>query len=753
MASIWGDEDALLAAFMGEEDQSIHTAQQEDCLQLKLQSVAEDSPHCWTYAIFWQLATTAEQGKQSLCWGDGYFNANSIGVSLHAPACSRSDQQRRRQVLRELQAMVEGQNLAELDAALDADVTDTEWFFLVSMMNSFPMGVGTPGRACATSQCIWVSGSDQAHKIHCTRAQLGQQFGIHTIVCMPTATGVLELGSSDVIPEAPALLQRVGVYFPDSIWHSTFFACNGPSQGSQGRSSAISGNKSSLSVNNTSTSNPVYGSHVSSNELVRKATGDLSGRVTCSDAISAKQMGENFLVGVCGLSPSSTSLVSCRSEFEDTAVFPKFQNVRQASQTPNCIDNAFSEEQNNKHPVGEAISYGGRGQSKMSVTDQNVYGWGKTNSSTSFDLIHGCHKPKQGCQPSMLTGNDGFLNSQDVHHIHGVDLRELSHLSRELCDPCLRSNTKRGSNSGLGNNKVYRASDASFQQSAKAQVDTAHKLSGLRHKPNTALSSLKEVTNCADVESRSTEMEASLIEAQSMVSVGDQKPMVTVGDQKPKKRGRKPANGREEPLDHVEAERQRRERLNQHFYALRAVVPNITKMDKASLLADATTHIQAMKVKMHEMEVEKKSLLEQLEALRGKEASGSGGAPPMFMDPNGGGFTYAMRSGLGDQSSCSTVVTDNSSVVGCTSCKLGVQVHCLVGGEALIKVQGALENHCVAKVMKVLQDLQLQVSHASVSSSQHTVSQTLIVRMRDPHLLTENQLVAAISQRGLTCSC
>ncbi|MCO5583471.1 hypothetical protein L7F22_037382 [Adiantum nelumboides] len=115
MASICGGEDALFIAFMGEEHQSIHATQQEDCLQLKLQSAVEDSPHSKMYAIFWQLATTTEQGKQSLCWGDDYFNANSIGVSQHAPAGSSSDLERRGQVLRELQAMVEGQGLAKLD--------------------------------------------------------------------------------------------------------------------------------------------------------------------------------------------------------------------------------------------------------------------------------------------------------------------------------------------------------------------------------------------------------------------------------------------------------------------------------------------------------------------------------------------------------------------------------------------------------------------------------------------------------------
>ncbi|ONM27069.1 Transcription factor bHLH3 [Zea mays] len=48
-------------------------------------------------------------------------------------------------------------------------------------------------------------------------------------------------------------------------------------------------------------------------------------------------------------------------------------------------------------------------------------------------------------------------------------------------------------------------------------------------------------------------------------------PPPVMEDRWPRKRGRKPANGREEPLNHVEAEHQRREKLNQRFYALRAV--------------------------------------------------------------------------------------------------------------------------------------------------------------------------------------
>ncbi|CBI17963.3 unnamed protein product, partial [Vitis vinifera] len=78
-----------------------------------------------------------------------------------------------------------------------------------------------------------------------------------------------------------------------------------------------------------------------------------------------------------------------------------------------------------------------------------------------------------------------------------------------------------------------------------------------------------------------------------------------VDERKPRKRGRKPANGREEPLNHVEAERQRREKLNQRFYALRAVVPNISKMDKASLLGDAISYITDLQMKIRILEAEK----------------------------------------------------------------------------------------------------------------------------------------------------
>lgn len=96
-----------------------------------------------------------------------------------------------------------------------------------------------------------------------------------------------------------------------------------------------------------------------------------------------------------------------------------------------------------------------------------------------------------------------------------------------------------------------------------------------------------------------------VLNSQSIQSALDLSNQDSLTDRKPRKRGRKPANGREEPLNHVEAERQRREKLNQRFYALRAVVPNISKMDKASLLGDAISYITDLQTKIRMMETEK----------------------------------------------------------------------------------------------------------------------------------------------------
>ncbi|KAL6841164.1 hypothetical protein ACP4OV_029133 [Aristida adscensionis] len=79
-------------------------------------------------------------------------------------------------------------------------------------------------------------------------------------------------------------------------------------------------------------------------------------------------------------------------------------------------------------------------------------------------------------------------------------------------------------------------------------------------------------------------------------------------ESKAKRRGRKP--GPRTNISHVAAERHRREKLNRRFCELRAAVPQVSRMDKASLLADATAYIGTLRSRVEQLEAKVKQLHE-----------------------------------------------------------------------------------------------------------------------------------------------
>ncbi|KAI3867245.1 hypothetical protein MKW98_001679 [Papaver atlanticum] len=192
------------------------------------------------------------------------------------------------------------------------------------------------------------------------------------------------------------------------------------------------------------------------------------------------------------------------------------------------------------------------------------------------------------------------------------------------------------------------------------------------------------------------------------------------------KRGRSNSSSGGGRLSHMEAERQRREKLNQLFYELRSVVPNVSRMDKASLLSDTVSYINQLKRKVDKLEVDHqvkiKKSKEGLVKLHNNTTRMTEGSDESIVNGDGKDLT-------GKTSSIDSVGGGRDGITLMKNVEIDVKM--MMGSHAMIRVISEDVKHFSAGLMNALKELEFQVQHASISRVKDQMLQDIMVRLPD----------------------
>ncbi|KAG2302162.1 hypothetical protein Bca52824_030813 [Brassica carinata] len=134
----------------------------DSALQKRLQAVLNGTHEAWTYAIFWTPSYYDYSGESVLKWGDGIYKGQEA---------DNSRRRRRTMAENEHRSTISDEALPVMDGEDGVEVSDMEWFYMVSMTVSFGSETGLPGKAFATYKPVWITGSDHISASGCDRAK------------------------------------------------------------------------------------------------------------------------------------------------------------------------------------------------------------------------------------------------------------------------------------------------------------------------------------------------------------------------------------------------------------------------------------------------------------------------------------------------------------------------------------------------------------------------------------------------------
>jgi len=171
-------------------------------------------------------------------------------------------------------------------------------------------------------------------------------------------------------------------------------------------------------------------------------------------------------------------------------------------------------------------------------------------------------------------------------------------------------------------------------------------------------------------------------------------------------------------------ERDRRRKLNEKLYALRSVVPNITKMDKASIIKDAIEYIQQLQAEERQMAAE----VSALESAAGPEEEDYDG--DIFAEQVSPAQRKKVKRALSVSSMNDALLAAAAEAVSPPVEVLEVRVSEVSEKVLVVSVTCTKQRDAMAKVCRVLEELRLRVITANITSVSGFLMHTIFVEVR-----------------------